>query len=45
METIIKRAEELQRLLKANDKKIDNPVLILSVVCELENLIDFLKED
>lgn len=45
MEKLIKQAEELLKAIKRNDKEIDNPALTLSVVCELDNFIDFLKDE
>lgn len=45
MENIIKQAELLKLLVRNESKKIDNPVLTTSVLIELDNLIDFLKDE
>lgn len=44
MENLIKQAELLKLAIKKEAKKIDNPVLTTSIVSELSNFIDYLKE-
>ena len=42
---LIKQAEELRKAIKAKEKEIDNPVLYLSILSELDNFIENVKED
>lgn len=45
MENIIKQAEFLKMLIRNESKNIDNPVLTTHVIIELDNLIEYLKEE
>ena len=45
MKELIKQAEELRKAIKAKEKEIDNPVLYLSILSELDNFIENVKED
>ncbi|MDD9309751.1 hypothetical protein PUS82_00195 [Cytobacillus firmus] len=44
MQVLIQKSEDLQRAIRIAAKHIDNPVLTTSIVIELENFIDYLKE-
>lgn len=45
MENLIKQAESLILAIRSESKIIDNPVLTTSVIIELTNLIEFLKDE
>jgi len=45
MKELIKQAEELRKAIKGKEKEIDNPVLYLSILSELDNFIENVKED
>ena len=45
MKELIKQAKELRKEIKAKEKEIDNPVLYLSILSELDNFIENVKED
>lgn len=41
---LIRKSEELKGEIRRASKDIDNPVLTTSIVIELENFIDYLKD-
>lgn len=45
LKELIRKSEDLQRAIRIATKHIDNPVLTTSIVIELENFIDYLKEE
>lgn len=45
LKELIAKAEDLQRTIRMVSKGIDNPVLTTSIVSELENFIDYLKDE
>ena len=45
MDGLIEKAKELRKEIKAKEKEIDNPVLYLSILSELDNFIENVKED
>lgn len=45
MEQLIKQAELLKALVKAESRKLDNPVLTTSLIIELDNFIEYLQEE
>lgn len=45
MENIIKQAEYLKMLIKNEEKNIDNPILTIFVIIQLDNLIEYLKDE
>lgn len=45
LENLIKQAEQLKAAVRRESKNIDNPVLTTSVIIELDNLIEYLKEE
>lgn len=45
MEQLIKKAKSLKEAIKRKEKEIDNPVLYLSILSELDNFIENVKED
>lgn len=45
MKEIIKKSEELIRLVKQKENEIDNPVLTLGLVTELKYFIENIKDD
>lgn len=44
MNDLIKQIEELRKLIKRKEKEIDNPVLTISLLVELENFVENIKE-
>ena len=45
MEQLIKKAKSLKEAIKRKEKEIDNQVLYLSILSELDNFIENVKED
>lgn len=45
MQDLIKQAEELKIAIARKAKEIDNPVLVMSIVTELDNFIYNLVEE
>lgn len=45
MDELIEQAETMIKNVKSAEKQIDNPVLTLSLLSELNFLIEHLKED
>lgn len=45
MEKLVIQAEELLKAIKRNEKDIDNPVLTMSMIAQLDDFIEYLKEE
>lgn len=45
MNELVRKADELKRMIENKRKEIDNPVLSTAMIAELEFFIDNLKED
>lgn len=45
MEKLIKQAEELRGSIKAQEKAIDNPALVMGILNELDFFIETMKEE
>jgi len=45
LKELIIKSEDLQRAIRISAKSIDNPVLTTSIVVQLENFIDYLKDE
>jgi hypothetical protein len=45
MEILIKQAEDLRKAIKRQEKEIDNPLLVMSVLSELDFFIENVQED
>jgi hypothetical protein len=45
MKDLIKQAEELRKAIKARQKEIDNPALVMGILNELDFFIDNVEGD
>lgn len=45
MDELVRKADELKRMIESKRKEIDNPVLSTGMIAELEFFIENLKED